>query len=90
MATLAPCSAKRTAIAWPMPELPPVTSTFLPFRPRMASVRVLLGAVAMRVSWSGAAAQSHATPGCYAPSPALTAAAAKGTWKRTHHTTTLR
>src|SRR5206468_2689954 len=54
MATLAPCSAKRTAIAWPMPELPPVTSTFLPFRPGMASLRVLLGAVAMRVSWLGA------------------------------------
>src|SRR3712207_1333702 len=43
MATLAPCSAKRTAIAWPMPELPPVTSTFLPRRPGMASVRASAG-----------------------------------------------
>src|SRR3954451_8014359 len=33
MATLAPYSAKRTAMAWPMPELPPVTRTFLPARP---------------------------------------------------------
>src|SRR4051795_3087582 len=33
MATFAPCSAKATAMAWPMPELPPVTSTFLPSRP---------------------------------------------------------
>src|SRR5215210_357563 len=37
MATLAPYSAKRTAIACPMPELPPVTRTFLPFSPGMAS-----------------------------------------------------
>src|SRR3954454_16324765 len=35
MATFAPYSAKRTAIAWPIPELPPVTSTFLPWSPRM-------------------------------------------------------
>src|SRR5947209_8712421 len=35
MATLAPYSAKRTAIAWPIPELPPVTSTFLPWSPLM-------------------------------------------------------
>src|SRR5436190_3565397 len=35
MATLAPYSAKRTAIAWPIPELPPVTSTFLPWSPFM-------------------------------------------------------
>src|SRR5919197_2012854 len=47
MATLAPYSAKRTAIAWPMPELPPVTRTFLPFSPRRPSARVGLGAVAM-------------------------------------------
>src|SRR5262245_65458881 len=47
MATFAPYSAKRTAIAWPMPELPPVTSTFLPFSPRSPSVRAGLGAVAM-------------------------------------------
>src|SRR4051795_2382473 len=39
MATLAPCSAKRTAIACPMPEEPPVTRTFLPLRPGMASLR---------------------------------------------------
>src|SRR3954447_5412129 len=37
MATLAPYSAKRTAIAWPIPELPPVTSTFLPWSPLMAA-----------------------------------------------------
>src|SRR6188472_3686624 len=37
MATLAPYSAKRTAIAWPMPDVPPVTRTFLPFKPRMPS-----------------------------------------------------
>src|SRR3954447_14078438 len=38
MATLAPCAAKRTAIAWPMPDEPPVTSRFLPFRPGMPAV----------------------------------------------------
>src|SRR5918999_6070139 len=35
MATLAPYSAKRTAMAWPMPEVPPVTSTFLSRSPRI-------------------------------------------------------
>src|SRR3954454_21242629 len=35
MATFAPYSAKRTAMAWPIPELPPVTSTFLPWSPFM-------------------------------------------------------
>src|SRR5437773_1693970 len=35
MATLEPYSANRTAMAWPMPEVPPVTSTFLPFSPFM-------------------------------------------------------
>src|SRR4051795_1011336 len=44
MATLAPNWAKRTAIAWPMPELPPVTRTFLPFSPGMASVGETVGA----------------------------------------------
>jgi len=39
MATLAPCSAKRTAIACPMPDVPPVTRTFLPSSPRMPSAR---------------------------------------------------
>src|SRR3954462_5202922 len=39
MATFAPYSAKRTAIAWPMPELPPVTRTFLPSSPGMALTR---------------------------------------------------
>src|SRR3954469_17989013 len=33
MATLAPCSAKRTAIACPIPDEPPVTRTFFRFRP---------------------------------------------------------
>ena len=56
-----------TAIAWPMPEVPPVTSTFLPLRPGMPSVRVLLGAVAIRVSWSGDAAQSLTALRRYAP-----------------------
>src|SRR5690349_5379767 len=37
MATLAPYSAKRTAIACPIPELPPVTRTFLPLSPGIAS-----------------------------------------------------
>src|SRR3954447_12940955 len=44
MATLAPNWAKRTAIAWPMPELPPVTRTFLPARPGMPSVGETVGA----------------------------------------------
>src|ERR671925_2156989 len=46
MATFAPYSAKRTAIAWPIPEVPPVTRTFLPFSPRMAAVAAS-GAVAV-------------------------------------------
>jgi hypothetical protein len=51
MATFAPCSAKRTAIACPIPELPPVTSTFLPRSPGMESVLVAVGAAcAMRSS----------------------------------------
>src|ERR671918_3020208 len=37
MATFAPCSAKRTAIACPIPDVPPVTRTFLPLSPRMPS-----------------------------------------------------
>ena len=41
MATLAPCSAKRTAIACPIPEVPPVTRTFLPFRPGIPARRSL-------------------------------------------------
>src|SRR3954469_6872008 len=36
MATFAPCSAKRTAIAWPMPDEPPVMRTFLPWTPANA------------------------------------------------------
>src|SRR4051794_32437847 len=44
MATLAPNWAKRTAIAWPMPELPPVTRTFLSARPGMPSVGETVGA----------------------------------------------
>ena len=34
-----PCSAKRTAIACPIPELPPVTRTFLPLRPGISPRR---------------------------------------------------
>src|SRR3954451_7231820 len=48
MATLAPYCAKRTAIAWPIPELPPVTSTFLPSRPGRSSAR----GSAVGVSWA--------------------------------------
>jgi hypothetical protein len=44
-----------------------VTSTFLPLTPGMPSVRVLLGAVAIRVSWSGDAAQSLMALRRYAP-----------------------
>src|SRR5436190_11551604 len=44
MATLAPYSANRMAIAWPIPELPPVIRTFLSSRPRRPLV---LSAVAM-------------------------------------------
>src|SRR5688500_13847851 len=47
MATFAPCSAKRTAIAWPMPDVPPVTSTFLPLRPRMPSLAAVSSVVVM-------------------------------------------
>src|ERR671936_1931247 len=46
MATLAPYSAKRTAIACPIPDVPPVTSTFFPFSPRMPSL-VASGATAV-------------------------------------------
>src|SRR5918995_4602986 len=46
MATLAPYSANRTAIAWPIPELPPGTSTFLPRRPGIAS------ATGMGMGWA--------------------------------------
>src|SRR6516162_7076710 len=45
MATFAPNSANFTAIAWPMPDVPPVTSTPLPFKPGIASRRA--GAVAV-------------------------------------------
>ncbi len=98
MATLAPCSAKRTAIACPIPELPPVTRTFLPLRPGMASVRARVGAVAIASSSWGVgvlAARSWVGVGRYAVDErpdrrAHSAAAAKGTWKRAHHTTTLR
>src|SRR5919108_5104622 len=53
MATFAPNSAKRTAIAWPIPEVPPVTRTFFPFSPRNW-VRVGSGAVAVMRSSSWA------------------------------------
>src|SRR3954463_616159 len=46
-----------------MPELPPVTSTFLPLTPGMPSVRVLLGAVAITISWSGCDAVTDGRPG---------------------------
>jgi hypothetical protein len=32
--------AKRTAIAWPIPDVPPVTNTFLPFKPFIADLRL--------------------------------------------------
>ncbi len=47
MATFAPYSAKRTAIACPMPELPPVTRTFFPSRPLRPEVRFSLRACSM-------------------------------------------
>src|SRR4051812_13950145 len=55
MATLAPSSAKRTAIACPMPELPPVTSTFLPWMPRKVS---RAGAVVVSVAAIGSSPRS--------------------------------
>jgi hypothetical protein len=51
MATLAPNSANRTAIAWPMPEVPPVTRTFFPLSPRNADLSTS-GAVIVMVSSS--------------------------------------
>ena len=42
----APYSANLTAIAWPMPDVPPVTSTPLPFKPGIASRRAGVVAVA--------------------------------------------
>src|SRR5918996_5934237 len=51
MATLAPYSAKRTVIAWPIPELPPVTSTFLPSSPLRPGVRFSFITCSMAV-WS--------------------------------------
>ncbi len=55
MATFAPYSANRTAIAWPMPELPPVTSTFFPSSPLSPLVRGLAVAAACVItsSWLG-------------------------------------
>src|SRR5919108_336089 len=73
MATLAPNWAKRTAMAWPIPELPPVTRTLRPFRPGMASVGEAVGAaVDMAFSpWQTMrAAVGQATPrGVTRPSP---------------------
>src|SRR6516164_10761706 len=46
MATSAPYWAKRTAIACPIPDVPPVTRTPLPFRPGIGSVRTGLVLVA--------------------------------------------
>src|ERR1700722_17989805 len=40
IATLAPSAANRSAIASPMPLLPPVTSAFLPFNPRSISASI--------------------------------------------------
>src|SRR6266542_1081887 len=51
MPTLAPYSAKRTAIAWPIPEVPPVTRTFLPFSPRMPSLGVAGAVIVIASSW---------------------------------------
>src|SRR3954447_16599531 len=69
MATLAPNWAKRTAIAWPMPELPPVTRTFLPFRPGMASVGETVGAAvdmgAFSLADGGCRRWSVGAPGRY-------------------------
>src|SRR3954453_18918008 len=62
-----------------MPELPPVTSTFLPLTPGMPSVRVLLGAVAITISWSGCDAVTDGRPGVTALGRRNSASAQK-TW----------
>src|SRR3712207_6705420 len=49
MATLAPSSAKRIAIACPIPEVPPVTSPFLPWWPGKVSLAGALSVVAICV-----------------------------------------
>src|SRR4051812_12122241 len=51
MATLAPYSANRTAIAWPMPELPPVTRTFLPASPGRCAARGAVTVWDIDTSW---------------------------------------
>src|SRR3954454_13768702 len=54
MATLAPCAAKRTAIACPIPDEPPVTSRFLPFRPGIpTSARVASCGLVVVVQFGG-------------------------------------
>src|SRR3954452_15779125 len=73
MATLAPNWAKRTAIAWPMPELPPVTRTFLPFSPGMASAGETMGAAvdmsAFSLADGGCRRWSVGAPGRYTARP---------------------
>src|SRR6516225_2730619 len=65
MATFAPYSANLTAIACPMPDVPPVTSTPLPFKPGIASRRAAVVAVAdicpsSSSVWSGLVARTAA------------------------------
>src|SRR3954452_4676261 len=60
MATLAPSAAKSSAIARPMPLLPPVTSAFLPFNPR--SMVASLNDIAARLRLMQAASDLHLGP----------------------------
>src|SRR4051794_19260129 len=73
MATLAPNWAKRTAIAWPMPELPPATRTLRPFRPGMLSAGDTVGAAvdmgAFSLADGGCRRWSIRAPGRYTAQP---------------------
>src|SRR5918994_5835510 len=77
MATLAPCAAKRTAIACPIPDEPPVTSRFLPIRPGMPARRSRGSTVGAVCDTGSPHMRAHAgavpstQPGCDGrPSPA--------------------
>src|ERR1700736_1687663 len=70
IATLAPSSANSSAIASPMPLLPPVTSTLLPFNPR--SIVASVDDVAARLRAAGRVVGDY----ILVQSPALSNAAA--------------
>src|SRR5690242_889588 len=59
IATLAPSSAKSSAIASPMPLVPPVTSTFFPFSPRSMAASLRRP---RRISYAPRPARSHLGP----------------------------